>query len=185
MEYTDACSYRPTYNPAFLAKVREKRAQEQKEAKARKLAEKVRREQEAKEAARRRLEEAYQAAEMARERAQAEAAEVARRVQEALLAKKAVITAKYGSEDARHIIMEVAIAHGVSYEDILGRSRARHLVAARHEAIYEVRKRRPHLSLPQIGRIFKRDHTTILHALRRMERKQESHHDTILKGERL
>lgn len=165
MEYADAYSYRPTYNPAFLAKVREKRAQEQKEAKARKLAEKVRREQEAKEAARRRIEEAYQAAEMARERAQ-----------EALLAKKAVITAKYGSEDARHIIMEVAIAHGVSYEDILGRSRARHLVAARHEAIYEVRKRRPHLSLPQIGRIFKRDHTSILHALRQMDRRQESHH---------
>lgn len=162
MEYTDACSYRPTYNPAFLAKVREKRAQEQKEAKARKLAEKVRREQEAKEAARRRLEEAYQAAEMARERAQ-----------EALLAKKAIITAKYGSEDARQIIMEVAIAHGVSYEDILGRSRERHLVAARHEAIYEVRKRRPHLSLPQIGRIFKRDHTTILHALRQMERQED------------
>lgn len=92
-------------------------------------------------------------------------------VQRQLLAKKAVITAKYGSEDARHIIMEVAIAHGVSYEDILGRSRARHLVAARHEAIYEVRKRRPHLSLPQIGRIFKRDHTSILHALRRMEQK--------------
>jgi len=163
MEYTDACSYRPTYNPAFLAKVREKRAQEQKEAKARKLAERVRREQEAKEAARRRIEEAYQEA----LRARAEAAEAARRAHEAILAEQAFLAGRSAPEP-KHIIMEVAIAHGVSYDDILGRSRARHLVAARHEAIYEVRKRRPHLSLPQIGRIFKRDHTTILHALRRM-----------------
>ncbi|MBX3751922.1 MAG: hypothetical protein KF897_17725, partial [Opitutaceae bacterium] len=48
-----------------------------------------------------------------------------------------------------------------------GASRTRHVVEARFEAIRLVRAARPDLSLPAIGRLFNRDHTTILHALKR------------------
>jgi chromosomal replication initiation ATPase DnaA len=67
----------------------------------------------------------------------------------------------------RGIIAEVALAHRVTVEDILGSSRSAPLVKARHEAIIEVAIRRPAFSLPQIGRCFSRDHTTILHVLRK------------------
>jgi chromosomal replication initiation ATPase DnaA len=67
----------------------------------------------------------------------------------------------------RGIIAEVALAHGVSVEDILGPGRSGPLVKARHQAIIEVATRRPAFSLPQIGRCFSRDHTTILHVLRK------------------
>jgi chromosomal replication initiation ATPase DnaA len=67
----------------------------------------------------------------------------------------------------RGIIAEVALAHRVTVEDILGSSRAAPLVKARHEAMIEVAIRRPAFSLPQIGRCFSRDHTTVLHVLRK------------------
>jgi chromosomal replication initiation ATPase DnaA len=67
----------------------------------------------------------------------------------------------------RGIIAEVALAHRVTVEDILGPGRSAPLVEARHKAIIEVAVRRPAFSLPQIGRCFNRDHTTILHVLRK------------------
>lgn len=63
------------------------------------------------------------------------------------------------------IIAEVALAHGVTVAEILGPRRYDALVKARHQAIIEVAIRRPAFSLPQIGRCFSRDHTTILHVL--------------------
>lgn len=51
--------------------------------------------------------------------------------------------------------------------DITGHGRSRHLVDARHAAIFVARQLRPDLSLPQLGRQFQRDHSTIIHAMRR------------------
>jgi chromosomal replication initiation ATPase DnaA len=68
--------------------------------------------------------------------------------------------------EAREIIMRVAKWRGVQFEAIIGPRRTRHIVAARFEAIRAVADARPDLSLPQLGRIFKRDHTSIIHALR-------------------
>lgn len=69
----------------------------------------------------------------------------------------------------REIIQVVANKHAVTVGEILGPSRNKRIVAARHEAMAEAGRLRPDLSLPQIGRQFgKRDHTTVLHALRKM-----------------
>lgn len=70
----------------------------------------------------------------------------------------------------RQIILETAIKHGVSEAEILGRSRAKKIIAARHEAIWRARKERTDMSLPQIGRAFGGlDHTSILFAYRKIE----------------
>lgn len=66
---------------------------------------------------------------------------------------------------ARQIIQMVATAKGFPLEEILGNSRNRSVVEARFDAIKAVADARPDMSTPQIGRIFGKDHTTIIHAL--------------------
>lgn len=51
-------------------------------------------------------------------------------------------------------------------DDIVGHSRSRDLISARHHIIYEMR-RRCKCSLPSIGQIMGRDHTTLIHAIRK------------------
>ena len=63
--------------------------------------------------------------------------------------------------------------------DILGRDRRPLIAAARHEAIWRVR-RVTGWSLPRLGRFFKRDHTTVLHSVREMEKR--SAHDPELRA---
>jgi hypothetical protein len=65
----------------------------------------------------------------------------------------------------RAIVTRVAQRHGVSSADILGKSRCRPIMAARQEAIYHVVVETG-MTLPMIGRRFRRDHTTILHNFR-------------------
>lgn len=66
------------------------------------------------------------------------------------------------------LIRSVAQKHGVSVAAIKGRAREQSIVAIRHEAIGLTYKLRPDLSLPQIGRVFNRDHTTVLFAVRKL-----------------
>lgn len=70
----------------------------------------------------------------------------------------------------REIIAAITTAFGLTAAALVGRSRCQDVVRARFAAIHAVRRAKPHLSLPQIGRAFGRDHTTILNALRKMER---------------
>lgn len=63
------------------------------------------------------------------------------------------------------IIREVARKYGKSVEDIVGFSHKASDVRARNEAVFEVRRRCPHMSIPQIGNRFNRDHTTICYIL--------------------
>lgn len=68
---------------------------------------------------------------------------------------------------SKSIITAVAISHGFTHADIVGRSRKHNVVAARQEAVVAVNKKYPMKSLPELGRLFDRDHTTILHFLRK------------------
>lgn len=70
--------------------------------------------------------------------------------------------------EAQQIIADVAHAHGLTYADLIGKERWRHFVAARHEAIAAVKNAKPVLTLPQLGRLFRRDFSTIAHALKKM-----------------
>lgn len=66
---------------------------------------------------------------------------------------------------ARAVIQAVAAVTRISPGQIVGRARQHQLTEARHIAMYFTGIYSPHLSLPQVGRIFGgRDHTTVLHA---------------------
>ncbi len=65
------------------------------------------------------------------------------------------------------IIAEVAREHMMAPADIIGRNRRKPYIAARFEAYRRVAEA-TRWSLPRIGRLFRRDHTTVLSAFRRM-----------------
>lgn len=56
---------------------------------------------------------------------------------------------------------------GIDPAIFLSSCRKRHLVIYRKELVKEVAVRYPHLSSTQLGRLFRRDHTTILYLLGR------------------
>ena len=60
----------------------------------------------------------------------------------------------------------VARMHGATYDEVISKSRRHRVVMARQAAMCAVACKRPDYSLPMLGRIFKRDHTTVLYALR-------------------
>ena len=65
------------------------------------------------------------------------------------------------------IVMEVlADFPGVTWEDIISVRRDRRLVKPRHACMRAVYEKRKDLSLPRIGRIFHRDHSTVLAAVK-------------------
>src|SRR5690606_30098070 len=53
-----------------------------------------------------------------------------------------------------------ALRHGIGTREIMSHNRSRAVVAARYEAMALVYQH-SQLSLPQVGRLFKRDHTTV------------------------
>ena len=71
---------------------------------------------------------------------------------------------------AREALQAVSTRTRVPIADILGRDRRPPIAAARHEAIWRVRLATG-WSLPRLGRFFKRDHTTVLHSIREMEKR--------------
>lgn len=72
---------------------------------------------------------------------------------------------------ARQLTRECAERHGFTYNDVIGGGRKKELVRARHEAMAAVYQAlSPAWSLPKIGMFFGgRDHTTVLHALKKMK----------------
>lgn len=68
----------------------------------------------------------------------------------------------------KEIIAHVAAIYCIPVSEILGQRRNRPVVSARFAAMKAVADRRPDLSLPQIGKIFGRDHTTVLHAINKL-----------------
>jgi chromosomal replication initiation ATPase DnaA len=67
----------------------------------------------------------------------------------------------------REILQAVTTATGVSAQDVVGPRRTKDLTAPRFLAVALMRELRPDLSLPAIGQALRRDHTSIMHALRR------------------
>lgn len=69
------------------------------------------------------------------------------------------------------IISAAAKYYGIPLRDLVSFRRARGLIRPRHVAMYLARTLTKH-SLPAIGRIFERDHTTIMHGCRQIERQR-------------
>lgn len=72
---------------------------------------------------------------------------------------------------ARRYVQRRCVELGVSYQDIMRKCRVMSIVTVRHQLMKEVYDMFD-LSLPQIGRVFQRDHSTVLNALRMLEKKQ-------------
>jgi hypothetical protein len=71
----------------------------------------------------------------------------------------------------RRILFEVAMAHGIPVVLILGKQRQRPIMAARHELMFRM-SRETGLTIADIGRRLKRDHTTVLSGIRAHQRRQ-------------
>ncbi|OBQ68939.1 hypothetical protein EFV37_29315 [Mesorhizobium loti] len=69
--------------------------------------------------------------------------------------------------EAQTIIADIARKHGLKFADIIGKSRRRNVIEARFDAVAAVKTARPSMSLNQLGRLFRRDHTSALAALRK------------------
>lgn len=74
---------------------------------------------------------------------------------------------RIATSKGRAIVVEVALAHGLNWRDLIGPGRTQKLVAPRNEVAFrlitELR-----MSYPAAGRVLGgRDHTTVLHACRR------------------
>lgn len=71
---------------------------------------------------------------------------------------------------AARIIDNVAREHGIAPLDLIGQTRTKHIALARHIAMYIMRNRL-HLPMQKIGvYIGGRDHTSVLHGVRRIQR---------------
>ena len=71
------------------------------------------------------------------------------------------------------LVEKVAGHFQITSEDILDRSRKNEYVFARHAAMFVVRERL-NLSYPQIAKIFKRDHSSVMYGINRMKQKIQS-----------
>jgi hypothetical protein len=65
------------------------------------------------------------------------------------------------------IINETCLEHGIPREDLISPSRTQRLARIRQLAMW--RCRQAGVSFPEIGRHFGRDHSTVLHAVRKIE----------------
>lgn len=74
--------------------------------------------------------------------------------------------------DLAAIMKCVCAAFGVTQKELLGPSRLRRVLIPRQVAMYLARERAG-LSLPRIGAAFGRDHTTVMHACRKVEEAME------------
>lgn len=80
-------------------------------------------------------------------------------------------------EESLKIIKETANKYNLTSEQLIGHSRFKQLILARHEAFYLLQRKG--LSTPQIGRLMNRDHSTVIYGIRehmnRMERAERLH----------
>lgn len=65
--------------------------------------------------------------------------------------------------------------HDYSLADILGPSRTRSLVDQRHHLCWTLRKEHPDKSFPEIGCFMNRDHTTIMYAVNKWEKRRKGY----------
>ena len=73
-----------------------------------------------------------------------------------------------GEISPEFILEETASYFSVSRADLVGKSRSRQLTTARHVAMYLARECTG-LSLIKIGELFDRDHTTVMHGIKKIE----------------
>lgn len=80
-------------------------------------------------------------------------------------------TARLRGLGALSVARAICDARGIRDVELLfGRDRHKSVSGARHELMAWLRARVPELSYPDIGRLFDRDHTTVIHAVNSVNR---------------
>jgi predicted transcriptional regulator len=75
-----------------------------------------------------------------------------------------------GSPRAKRVLREIAEEHGITCAEIVGDRRIRAVVDARQAVMRALVDQLPDWSIARIGRFLRRDHTTVLHALKTMDK---------------
>lgn len=73
-----------------------------------------------------------------------------------------------GKPPAKYVMEKAAVGFGVTVDDLTGRSRTRQLAGYR-QITMAVLRRMTEASYPALGRIFNRDHSTVMHGVERAE----------------
>jgi hypothetical protein len=76
----------------------------------------------------------------------------------------------------KSLIAKAATDNRVTYEAVMSRTRTREVVDARFDAIAAVVSAYPDMSFPRVGKIFGRDHSSVMHALMKRGFKPRSRH---------
>jgi chromosomal replication initiation ATPase DnaA len=78
---------------------------------------------------------------------------------------------KYIDKEVRDILAKVEDATGVAYNIMASKTRERNYVIARQYAIYQVYQQLHHLgyTLMEIGKLFNRDHATVLYSIKQIQ----------------
>lgn len=71
--------------------------------------------------------------------------------------------------EMQNIIKSTSDAYGILVKDIMGDRRQKDTVLPRHIIMYKLRKEL-NMSFPKIGKVFGRDHTTIIHAFNKIDK---------------
>jgi chromosomal replication initiation ATPase DnaA len=114
------------------------------------------------------LEEAgirYNPALVARRMHEEELREARQILEDADKAALAEMRKRFVPQWARDIIVSSVSEEGVHLGEVLGASRRRDVVQARHRAMYLIKATKPGLSFPQIAKWFGKDHTSTLYAV--------------------
>jgi chromosomal replication initiator protein len=72
-------------------------------------------------------------------------------------------------------LARIAAANGIAPSDLTGPERPAWLVELRHECMWVLRQLG--MSYPSIGRVMKRDHTSVMNGVRRHEQRMEKWRD--------
>jgi len=68
----------------------------------------------------------------------------------------------------------VAQFYGLDVDEMLSPRRQPHIVRPRHVAMYLSLRLAPKVNYPQVGRVFERDHTTVMHAEKRVRARMDT-----------
>jgi hypothetical protein len=78
----------------------------------------------------------------------------------------AVVGNARGRISTKFLIAAFAAENGVTFNDLTGRSREQRISHLRQDCWAEIKRLRPDISLPSLGKLFDgRDHTTVLHGI--------------------
>ena len=78
-----------------------------------------------------------------------------------------------------NIITTAATRTGIPIVELIGKTRRRDIVMARHCVMWIMRKKQ-HMTLSMIGKVFDRDHTSVIHGITKVNDYLDTHDEVYL-----